>query len=83
MSPRFKLRGKGAARAEERLQLDLPRVMMELESEDDRDLLYHQRGISVERAEVALYMDRLRRHWSSVGERTAGREKTRDWNKSE
>jgi hypothetical protein len=57
--------------------------MMELEPEDNWELLYHQRGISVERAEVALYMDRLRRHWSSVGERTPGRERTRDWNKSE
>jgi hypothetical protein len=37
--------------------------MMELESEDDWDLLYHKRGISVERTEVALYMDRLRRRW--------------------
>jgi hypothetical protein len=57
--------------------------MMEIETEDNWDLLYHQREISVERAEVALYMDRLRRHWSSVGERTAGRERTRDWNKSD
>jgi hypothetical protein len=53
---------------------------MEIESEDNWHLLYHQRGTSVERAEAALYMARLRRHWSSAGERTAGRERTRDWN---
>jgi len=56
---------------------------MVIEAEANGELLYHQRGISVEEAEVALYMDRLRRHRSSVGERTAGRERTRDWNKTE
>jgi hypothetical protein len=56
---------------------------MEIESEGNRDLSHHQRGISVERAEVALYIGRLKTHWPSVGERTAGRERTRQWNKSE